>query len=335
MGEPLVEFVEAAYDTEVPTEEWLKRLGWRLRSLVREGMGVIGYRYDASDASRVRLSSVVMLEPNRAVAAAVDAAHAIGPAWGAKRVYWGGVRAGLMSESIGKTWSTFPIFRNLVAPFGVQDFFSLRASNPGQRGVMLGASLKEGRHLSSGETEMWERLGAHVASGMRLRDQLPLRDPGRDAAAVLSASGTVEHAVGDAKEEGAREILASAARRMDRARGRLRREDPREAVAIWSALVEGRWSLVDWIDRDGRRYLVARENPPPAAALSRLTHRERQVMALVAQGDSNKLVAYELGISEESVAVHVHRASRKLGASSRVDLIALYRGWVSRQKECG
>jgi DNA-binding CsgD family transcriptional regulator len=296
-----------------------------------DGLGVIGFLYDASDASRVRLQSMVTLEPNRAVIAAMEAAHAVGPAWGAKKLYWGGVRCATVSQSIGRLWTTMPVFRAFVAPFGVKDFFSLRASDPGQRGVLISAALRERQRVSKGEAEMWERLGAHVACGARLRERSRPSDPTADADAVLSPSGAVEHAQGDARDGDARDALRDAARRVDRARGRLRRESPEEAVAIWNALVEGRWSLVDWIDHDGRRYLLARENPPPAAAALDLTPRERQVMALVAQGDSNKLVAYELGISEESVGVHVHKALRKLKAESRVELITAYRNAVARE----
>ena len=100
----------------------------------------------------------------------------------------------------------------------------------------------------------------------------------------------------------------------------LRREDPAAAVDLWRGLVAGRWSLVDHFDTDGRRYLVARRNDPRALDPRALSDRERQVARFVALGHANKLIAYELGISEASVATHVRRAAAKLGVDGRVQL---------------
>ena len=51
-----------------------------------------------------------------------------------------------------------------------------------------------------------------------------------------------------------------------------------------------------------------------------LTDRERQVLALIGVGHSDKSAAYELGISEGTVASHLHVALRKLGLTSASDL---------------
>jgi FixJ family two-component response regulator len=49
---------------------------------------------------------------------------------------------------------------------------------------------------------------------------------------------------------------------------------------------------------------------------TRLTARERQVMALVASGLMNKQIANELSISEVTVKMHRGSVMRKLGAKS-------------------
>ncbi len=54
-----------------------------------------------------------------------------------------------------------------------------------------------------------------------------------------------------------------------------------------------------------------------------LTHRERQVMALVASGLLNKQVGAELGISEITVKAHRGRMMQKMGAMSVVDLVRM------------
>lgn len=54
--------------------------------------------------------------------------------------------------------------------------------------------------------------------------------------------------------------------------------------------------------------------------LDQLTHREREVAALVARGLSNKLIARELGISDKTVQVHRAHALEKMGAHSAAEL---------------
>jgi NarL family two-component system response regulator LiaR len=57
--------------------------------------------------------------------------------------------------------------------------------------------------------------------------------------------------------------------------------------------------------------------------LGQLTRREREVLGLVEQGLSNKLIAVELGISEKTVKNHLSNVLAKLGVSDRTQA-ALY-----------
>src|SRR6202521_3188360 len=59
-----------------------------------------------------------------------------------------------------------------------------------------------------------------------------------------------------------------------------------------------------------------RERPP-------LSHREREIVALVAQGFKNKEMAEKMFISEQTVKNHLHNIFDKLGVSDRLEL-ALY-----------
>jgi DNA-binding NarL/FixJ family response regulator len=52
-----------------------------------------------------------------------------------------------------------------------------------------------------------------------------------------------------------------------------------------------------------------------------LTPREREVLELVSQGLSNKLIARKLQISEHTVKFHMSSIATKLGASSRTDAV--------------
>ena len=111
---------------------------------------------------------------------------------------------------------------------------------------------------------------------------------------------------------------------MDRARGGLRVDDPDAALEAWKGLVAGRWSLVDHIDTDGKRFIVARRNDPDAHGPGGLTLRERQVMSARARGLSLKLIAYDLGLSIATVCKSLQGGMAKLGVASDAELPALF-----------
>jgi two-component system nitrate/nitrite response regulator NarL len=58
-------------------------------------------------------------------------------------------------------------------------------------------------------------------------------------------------------------------------------------------------------------------NDPP------LTGRDQDVVRLVSTGLSNKSIARRLGLREGTVKVHLHNVYKKLGISSRVELILM------------
>ena len=58
-------------------------------------------------------------------------------------------------------------------------------------------------------------------------------------------------------------------------------------------------------------------------AIANLTDREREVMCLVVEGNTNKAVAARLGISEKTVEVHRSRVMEKTAASSLSDLVRI------------
>ena len=67
---------------------------------------------------------------------------------------------------------------------------------------------------------------------------------------------------------------------------------------------------------------VLRPRPAAPATIEHLTPREQEVLQLLAQGLSNKLIAARLGISDHTVKFHVNAILGKLGAQSRTEAIA-------------
>ena len=80
------------------------------------------------------------------------------------------------------------------------------------------------------------------------------------------------------------------------------------------------------------RLVHALSKRPAATAFDDLTTRERGVLALIAQGRSNKRIALELGISEKTVKTHVGHVLAKLGVADRTQaaVLAVQAGLVQR-----
>ncbi|HWC28216.1 MAG TPA: helix-turn-helix transcriptional regulator, partial [Solirubrobacteraceae bacterium] len=91
------------------------------------------------------------------------------------------------------------------------------------------------------------------------------------------------------------------------------------------------WRLRDAAASELRRLGVrltpaaaTRAGGPGGAGSERLTKREREIAALVAEGRSNREVAAALFLSEKTIEHHLSRAYAKLGVRSRTELAAAW-----------
>jgi DNA-binding NarL/FixJ family response regulator len=71
------------------------------------------------------------------------------------------------------------------------------------------------------------------------------------------------------------------------------------------------------------RYVTQPLNPAAVRGLEELTHREREAVALVAQGLSNDQIAGRMVITPMTAKTHVNRAMVKLHARDRAQLVVL------------
>lgn len=99
---------------------------------------------------------------------------------------------------------------------------------------------------------------------------------------------------------------------------------PRDLLTCLEAVAQGR----RWIDQEVMQRAMDLAMSPDAARdpIEALSGRERAVASLVQRGLRNKDIADELGITEGTVKVHLHKVFEKLGVSSRTELILLMQG---------
>jgi len=69
--------------------------------------------------------------------------------------------------------------------------------------------------------------------------------------------------------------------------------------------------------------MAARSGRPQVRGMAALTGREREVLALLAQGYSNREIARSLGVSEKTVKTHVSSVLAKLGVADRTQAAVL------------
>lgn len=196
-------------------------------------------------------------------------------------------------------------------------------------GVVLVANRRAvvERPLRGHERALLSRLAGHLGAALRMRRRLASGHGLTEGAeGIASADGSVLHAEGAATTPAGLDALRQVARSVARARSPV--EDP---LVHWHALHAGRWTVVERFESDGRRILVARENRPShTMATEVLTPRERDVLAQLALGLSNKEIGYRLGIAPTTVAAHIQGVTRKLAARDARDLIRRARALAER-----
>ena len=323
-GKWAVDVIEAAYRPAADDEAWLTGLLEAARPDLDQGFGAVAMQFDVDASGQSSFGKFVALDcpPRWREAFTATLADPTGE-WPRAILQTGPCTTG------GRAWAIARGHRERIQAalglIGAKDAMAVMAVDPGGVAVALNAPRANLERVPRAARQRWARLAAHLAAGRRLR-ALGAAASLDDAEAIFDPRGKLQHAAEPATSPSARAALRDAAAAVVRASSQLRRRDPDAAVALWQALFAGRWSLLDHFDSDGKRFLVARKNDPAAPQPALLTLRERQVACYAAVGHSNKLIAYELGLSPSTVATHLSAAARKLGVASRVALIRALSG---------
>lgn len=317
----MVGVLERAYAVEAPEPQWLRGVVEAIRPGLEDHLGIAAYLYDASVRPLAVREPILDCPLDASGLAALmnqSSESYVRGAWLSKCV-------ATASETPG--YASHPGVREVFHPLGIHDVLVLNVLDPTGIGCLVGAPLRSLRTLGEEERARWDRVAAHLRAALRLRLRLGASPPAAEDAsggveAVLREDGRAEHLT--PASEPARDALKEAVLGIERARRA--RPRPDRVLASWRSLVRGRWTLVDSFEEGSRRYVVARANAVGGEGPSVLTARERQVLSLLAMGHDYKLIAYELGVSHSTVRVLVARAREKLGASTRAELIAKFRG---------
>lgn len=324
MAEPdIIDVVEATYALELSPREWLEHLAATIDAQLGRGVGTAVFLTELGPHGiEYPLHCSANMDP--AVFALGDATLRNAPVDHIEMRFDPARAAPIaaVSQYYGDTVLENAAWRELMRSHGLRDGLTLAAIGP-SGGIGVSVPARERLTVSAAERTRWAMVTAHMAAGYRLRSALG--ELTLDTAdAVLEPDGTLVHAQGAARRSDHREALRLATQSLDRARGRLRREDPDSALALWQGLFAGHYSLVDHFDSDGRRFVVVRKNEPDVRDPRALTRRERQVAFYAALGHSNKLIGYTLGLSASTVGTYVGAVMRKLGLRSRAELASLF-----------
>jgi DNA-binding CsgD family transcriptional regulator len=313
----LVEILEAIYREEKSDKAWVQGILEAAQPSLDVGHGLVGIPFEARPGGlHVPWAKVLGASPEIKPKLITDVLATARDDSEVSKAY-----RNAAAETGSEAGMTKKPGWKLLLERGVADFFAVNGVDTTGRGILIGALLPKVSKVDPRRRARFQRVAAHLGVGQRYRTLTKIHDR---AEAVFNASAKLLHAEGDATTREARAALTRAVVSLDRARGRQRRTDPDGALEAWKGLVDARWSLVDQFENDGKRFIVARENEPISPPLPALSKRERQIVGYLAIGHTSKLIAYELGISDSTVRVLIHRAMRRLNVKTQSALAAAF-----------
>jgi DNA-binding CsgD family transcriptional regulator len=302
------------------------------RAITRADRFAAGFFYDASDLAR--------FAPWGFTAEGATLDEAFGPLFRAlphytptyfarsyRRLYVGGMFE-TCEPDLG--W----VAKEMSDAFDGGDLLCINGLNPDGLGCVLAVPITKRLSLRPHQRRFFTSLASHLASAHHFRRRLrSSRASGavtEGAEALFDRDGNLLHAEGEASTNRGRRQVEGAVAGIVAARTRWR-EEPDRCLEAWRPLVAARWTLVDAFEQDGSRYIVARENETQPPGLETLSTRERQVVGLATLGRTNKEIAYHLGLAHSTVRVLLVRAARKLGVTSRSEILNLLPAGVGQR----
>jgi DNA-binding CsgD family transcriptional regulator/tetratricopeptide (TPR) repeat protein len=174
-------------------------------------------------------------------------------------------------------------------------------------------AAEQSRYRREPDPTLWARAADGYAAMDHPWDEIGAR--WRQAEALLLAGRPRSEAAGPLRAAHAGAVALGALPTV----ARIEALAHRARITLDATLTQGRGHRADGNGRRPAKHLVARLPQP----IERLTPREREVLALLAGGRTNREIAAALFISDKTASVHVMHIKEKLGTRTRVEAAAL------------
>lgn len=324
-GKHTVGVLEAAYRLSAKTSlDWLTELAIAARPVLDQGLGVATRLYRVTaDGLEIGDSASDGTDPRLDAASRASMAHAASLHADIFRA----TRVCTESELVSAVGTARPLAEMILAPMrniGIRDTLTVQICDTDGHGIFVAAPLEREGTLDAEMRQRWQRIATHLLTAARLRRAIA---SGQGQVALeLAPNGTLSVEDESLSSPRLQERVVEEATAIRRVRAATERAAPDRVLDVWRGLVAGNWSVIDRADGRDARYLVLRRNPPATASAgapqsARFSTRETQVAAYLANGWSNKEIAYALGITVSSIGTLVARLKKKLNVSSRVQLV--------------
>jgi two-component system nitrate/nitrite response regulator NarL len=154
---------------------------------------------------------------------------------------------------------------------------------------------------------------------------LDMRMPGMSGLEVLARLRAAGHAMPVSMLTTSRDEKDLIASLQGGAQGYLLKDmEPDDLIAALERIVRGETVVTPELTGVlARAVRGGQENSALQTEINDLTPREREILCLLAEGQSNKVIARNLGISDGTVKLHVKAILRKLKVHSRVEAAVL------------
>jgi DNA-binding NarL/FixJ family response regulator len=234
-----------------------------------------------------------------------------------------GEDAALTSTTHANSWNDSAAHAAEIAECA--DFVGAVVELGGGRFAMAGAGTAERMAMPRQDLRTYEAIHRLLAINLRVRDALGAQSL-ESVDGVFETDGrAVALQAASLQAPGARQHLAALVRAREQ-QGDFDALGQADALTHWNELTDGGYVLLDHVDADRRRYVVAYKLPLPEQPRPyTLSARERHVLERILLGARNKAIASELGISAAHVTGLSQRALAKLGARSTAELTRVLR----------
>ncbi|WP_456378113.1 response regulator [Thiolapillus sp.] len=148
-----------------------------------------------------------------------------------------------------------------------------------------------------------------------------LRDKGQQMPVVILTTSRVETDVIASLQYGAQGYL-------------LKDMEPDDLIKSLNDIVAGQTVVANELTMVLAKAVRGDQPANNESAMDQLTPREQEILCLLAEGQSNKVIARNLGISDGTVKLHVKAILRKLNVHSRVEaaVIAVEQKFCRKQE---